>query len=67
MCASLQHAALLLLQLLQQEQDVVSELISLLPHPMKLHRLQAGVGRLVQVRAADLVQEEPGAVRVHMH
>lgn len=67
LCASLQHSALLVLQLLQQEQDVVSELIPRPPHPTKLHRLQTGVGRLVQLRAADLVQEEPGAVRVHMH
>lgn len=59
--------ALLLLQPLQQEQHVVGELVPLPPHPTKLHRPQAGVGGLVLVRAAELVQEEPGAVRVHLH
>lgn len=67
MGASLRRHALPLLQPLQQEQHVVGELVPLPPHPTEFHGPQAGVGGLVLVRAADLIEEEPGAVRVHMH
>lgn len=59
--------ALPLLQLLQQPQYIVGELVPLPPHPRQLHRLQAGVGGPVPVGAADLAQQQPGAVRVHVH
>lgn len=59
--------ALLLLQLLEQEQHVVRELVPWPPHPAELHRLQAGMGGLVPLGAPHLTQEQPGAVRVHVH
>lgn len=67
LCASPGPRALLLLQPLEQEQHVVRELVPWPPHAAELHRAQAGVGRLVPLGAAHLIQEQPGAVRVHVH
>lgn len=66
LCAGAGSCALLLLQPLEQEQHVVRELAARPPHPAELHRPQAGVGGLAR-GAALLTQEQPGAVRVHLH
>lgn len=67
LCAAAGSCALLLLQPLEQEQHVVRELVPWPPHPTELHRPQAGVGGLVPLGAAHFTQEQPGAVRVHVH
>lgn len=67
LCAGARPCALLLLQPLEQEQHVVCELVPWPPHPAELHRVQAGVGGPVLLGAAHLTQEQPGAVRVHVH
>lgn len=66
-CAGSWGCALLLLQPLEQEQHVVCELVPWPPHPAELHGVQAGMGGFVLLRAANLTQEQPGAVRVHVH
>lgn len=67
LCAGPGPCALKLLQPLEQEQHVVCELVAWPPHPTELHWAQAGVGGLVPLGAAHLTQEQPGAVRVHVH